>query len=117
VPHSSALQMYSASEFLSRVNVSGPNISLLAIRRIFLLVGLVPVVGVPFTYGKLDNEGTSARFLTPRAPGCTPNWYCVSGIRKGLLFAMSLLNVGASVTNTLGLLILTGLRSDKHSTT
>ncbi|RFU81222.1 mfs transporter [Trichoderma arundinaceum] len=101
---------------------------------IFLFVGLLTIVSVPFIYWKLDNDIISARFLTeeekPKAierlranqtgvgsrefkwkhvieAGLEPKTY--------LWFGMTLLlNVGASVTNTFGPLIISGLGFDKY---
>jgi hypothetical protein len=92
------------AEFFSRVNVSGPNIFLLAKRRIFLFVGLVTVVSVPFTLSNSKSAWVHTKPVLRLRGSNGPN------------IAMWLLNVGASVTNTLGLLILTGWGSDKYST-
>ncbi|KAL7915058.1 major facilitator superfamily domain-containing protein [Trichoderma velutinum] len=84
---------------------------------IFLFVGLLTVVSVPFVYWKLDNDILSARFLTEeekpkaierlRANQTEPKTYLWFGITL-------LLNIGASVTNTFGPLIINGLGFDKY---
>ncbi|KAL7958914.1 major facilitator superfamily domain-containing protein [Trichoderma compactum] len=101
---------------------------------IFLFVGLLTVVSVPFVYWKLDNDILSARFLTeeekPKAierlranqtgtgnrefkwkhvieAALEPKTYLWFGITL-------LLNIGASVTNTFGPLIINGLGFDKY---
>ena len=109
---------------------------LAAIRRIFLFVGLVTVVSVPFIYWKLDNGVASARFLTPHERILAVErlranqtgigsqrfewphvWEVLIEPKTYLWIAMSLLlNVGASVTNTFGPLILSGLGFDKYIT-
>ncbi|KAL7937219.1 major facilitator superfamily domain-containing protein [Trichoderma chlorosporum] len=103
---------------------------------IFLFVGLLTVISVPFIYWKLDNDIISARFLTeeekPKAierlranqtgtgnrdfkwkhvleASLEPKTYLWFGITL-------LLNVGASVTNTFGPLIINGLGFDKYKT-
>jgi hypothetical protein len=103
---------------------------------IFLFVGLVTVITAPFIYWKLDNDVTSARFLTEheRAQAVERLRANQTGIgsrkfdwdqtlevfiepKTYLWIAMSLLvNVGASVTNTFGPLILNGLGYDKYIT-
>ena len=107
-----------------------------AVYRIFLFVGLVTVVSVPFIYWKLDNGVTSARFLTPHERVLAVErlranqtgigsqrfewphvWEVLIEPKTYLWIAMSLLlNVGASVTNTFGPLILSGLGFDKYVT-
>ncbi|OJJ79973.1 putative MFS transporter [Aspergillus glaucus CBS 516.65] len=104
---------------------------------IFLFVGLVTVITAPFIYWKLDNDIPSARFLTeeekPQAmerlranqtgtgnrefrmthvaeAGLEPKTYLWIGMAM-------LLNIGASVTNVFGPLILSGLGFDKYETT
>ncbi|PHH92629.1 hypothetical protein CDD83_6556 [Cordyceps sp. RAO-2017] len=101
---------------------------------IFLFVGLVTVISSPFVYWKLDNDIPSARFLTeeekPQAlerlranqTGVGSRdfkWKHVSEAamepKTYLWIAMTLLlNVGASVTNTFGPLILNGLVPNDH---
>ncbi|KAL7795389.1 major facilitator superfamily domain-containing protein [Trichoderma ceciliae] len=103
---------------------------------IFLFVGLLTIVSVPFIYWKLDNDILSARFLTeeekPKAierlranQTGTGNrdfkWKHVVEAalepKTYLWFGMTLLlNVGASVTNTFGPLIINGLGFDKYKT-
>jgi len=103
---------------------------------IFLFVGLVTIASVPFVYWFLDNDIPSARFLTeeekPQAierlranqTGTGNREYKWSHIAELALepktylwigLAM-LLNVGASVTNTFGPLILQGVGFDKYKT-
>lgn len=103
---------------------------------IFLFVGLLTIVSVPFVYWKLDNDIPSARFLTEpekiqaierlraNQTGTGSREFKWSHILETALepktylwigMAM-LLNVGASVTNTFGPLILDGLVSDKYLT-
>ncbi|KAK9481819.1 major facilitator superfamily domain-containing protein [Lipomyces starkeyi] len=81
---------------------------------IFLFVGLVTIVSSPIVYWRLDNDIPSARFLTeeekPQAAALEPKTYLWIGMAM-------LLNVGASVTNTFGPLILNGLGFDKYTTT
>ncbi|KAK9349745.1 major facilitator superfamily domain-containing protein [Lipomyces doorenjongii] len=103
---------------------------------IFLFVGLVTIVSAPFIYWKLDNDIPSARFLTEQEKAQaierlranqtgTGNrdfkvkhvWETVLEPKTYLWIGMSmLLNVGASVTNTFGPLILNGLGFDKYTT-
>ena len=103
---------------------------------IFLFVGLVTIITTPFVYWKLDNDIPSARFLTeeekPKALERLRANQTGTGSRelKGshlielflepktyLWFALAmLLNVGASVTNTFGPLILEGLGFDSYKT-
>ncbi|KAJ5579633.1 uncharacterized protein N7459_005618 [Penicillium hispanicum] len=110
--------------------------ALLPWQIIFLFVGLVTIVSAPFVYWRLDNDVSSARFLseTERAQGLErlranqtgtgttkfkfshvyeaaiePKTYLWIGMAM-------LLNVGASVTNTFGPLILGGLGYDKYTT-
>lgn len=104
---------------------------------IFLFVGLVTIVSAPFVYWKLDNDIPSARFLTeeekPKAierlranqtgTGNTElKWAQVLETflepKTYLWIAMSLLlNIGASVANTFGPLIVNGLVNDKYKST
>ena len=103
---------------------------------IFLFVGLVTIVSAPFVYWKLDTDIPSARFLAeedkPKAierlranqTGTGSSDFKLSHIlelaiepKTWLWIGMSmLLNVGASVTNTFGPLILSGLGFDKYTT-
>lgn len=105
-------------------------------RIIFLFVGLVTIITAPFVYWKLDNDVTSARFLDEheRAQAVERLRANQTGIgsrefewsqcievflepKSYLWVGMSLLlNVGASVTNTFGPLILSGLGFDKYIT-
>ncbi|OTA24933.1 hypothetical protein BTJ68_12306 [Hortaea werneckii EXF-2000] len=104
---------------------------------IFLFVGLVTIVSAPFVYWKLDNDIPSARFLSeedkPKAierlranqTGTGTREFKWSHVLEMFLepktflwigLAM-LLNVGASVTNTFGPLIINGLGFNKYTTT
>ncbi|KAI7188100.1 hypothetical protein KC352_g22126 [Hortaea werneckii] len=104
---------------------------------IFLFVGLVTIVSAPIVYWKLDNDIPSARFLSeedkPKAierlranqTGTGTREFKWSHILEMFLepktflwigLAM-LLNVGASVTNTFGPLIINGLGFNKYTTT
>ncbi|KAI7544171.1 MFS general substrate transporter [Hortaea werneckii] len=104
---------------------------------IFLFVGLVTIVSAPIVYWKLDNDIPSARFLSeedkPKAierlranqTGTGSREFKWSHILEMFLepktflwigLAM-LLNVGASVTNTFGPLIINGLGFNKYTTT
>ncbi|KAL6699302.1 putative MFS transporter [Trichoderma pleuroticola] len=103
---------------------------------IFLFVGLVTIVSAPFLYWKLDNDIPSARFLTDQEKSQAIERLRANQTGTGsrefkwqhlleaavepktyLWIAMALLlNVGASVTNTFGPLILNGLVSDKYMT-
>lgn len=103
---------------------------------IFLFVGLVTVVTAPIVYWKLDSDIMSARFLTEHEKeqaierlranqtgtgsrefkwshvtemAMEPKTYIWIGLAL-------LLNVGASVTNTFGPLIIKGLGYDKYIT-
>lgn len=103
---------------------------------IFLFVGLVTVITAPFIYWKLDSDIPSARFLTEHEKaqaierlranqtgtgsrefkwshimelGLEPKTYIWIGLSL-------LLNVGASVTNTFGPLVISGLGYDKYIT-
>ncbi|CEJ80060.1 Putative Major facilitator superfamily transporter [[Torrubiella] hemipterigena] len=102
---------------------------------IFLFVGLVTIISAPFVYWKLDNDIPSARFLTeeekPKAierlranqtgTGSSElKWDHVKEVfiepKTYLWIAMALLlNVGASVANTFGPLIINGLNFDKYT--
>ncbi|TFB04628.1 hypothetical protein CCMA1212_003982 [Trichoderma ghanense] len=101
---------------------------------IFLFVGLLTIVSVPFVYWKLDDDIPSARFLTeeekPKAIERLRANQTGTGSREFkwdhvaeaaiepktyLWFGMTLLlNVGASVTMTFGPLIINGLGFDKY---
>ena len=103
---------------------------------IFLFVGLVTIVSTPFVYWRLDNDVSSARFLTEteKAQGLerlranqtgTGNtkfkfshvFEAATELKTYLWVGMAmLLNVGANVTNTFGPLILGGLGYDKYTT-
>ncbi|KAI5363919.1 Putative major facilitator superfamily, MFS transporter superfamily [Septoria linicola] len=103
---------------------------------IFMFVGLVTVITAPFVYWKLDNDIPSARFLTedekPQAierlranqTGTGSREFKWDQVRELALdgktylwIALSLLlNVGASVTNTFGPLIISGFGYDKFIT-
>ncbi|KAM6530499.1 hypothetical protein FALCPG4_008625 [Fusarium falciforme] len=103
---------------------------------IFLFVGLVTVVSAPIVYWKLDNDIPSARFLTEHEKAQAVErlranqtgtgsrdfkWRHVLEValepKTYLWIGMAmLLNVGASVTNTFGPLILSGLVQDKYQT-
>lgn len=103
---------------------------------IFLFVGLVTIVSSPFIYWKLENDIPSARFLTEQEKAQAIERLRANQTGTGsrefkwrqlleaalepktyLWIAMALLlNVGASVTNTFGPLILNGLVSDKYMT-
>ncbi|POR37076.1 Putative transporter [Tolypocladium paradoxum] len=103
---------------------------------IFLFVGLITIVSAPFVYWKLDNDIPSARFLTEEEKAQAVERLRANQTGTGsrefkwkhlveaalepktyLWIGMALLlNVGASVTNTFGPLILNGLVSDKYQT-
>lgn len=109
---------------------------LLICPSIFLFVGCVTIVTAPFVYWKLDNDVTSARFLTEhekvqaverlranqtgigsREFEWSHVWEILLEPKSYLWVGMSLLlNVGAAVTNTFGPLILSGLGFDKYIT-
>lgn len=102
---------------------------------IFLFVGLVTIVSAPFIYWKLDNDIPSARFLTEYEKAQAierlranqtgtgsrefkwPHvWETLLEPKTYLWIAMALLlNVGASVSNTFGPLIINGLGFDKYT--
>ncbi|KAL6246167.1 hypothetical protein RBB50_007320 [Rhinocladiella similis] len=104
---------------------------------IFLFVGLVTIVSAPVVWWFLDNDIPSARFLTEQEKaqaierlranntGTGNREYKWSHVlelaiepKTYLWIGMSLLlNVGASVTNTFGPLILSGVGFDKYKTT
>ena len=103
---------------------------------IFLFVGLVTVVTAPFVYWKLDNDIPSARFLSDEDKAKAIERLRANQTGTGsrefkwahilelalepktyLWISLSLLlNVGASVTNTFGPLILEGLGFDSYKT-
>ncbi|TWU77754.1 hypothetical protein ED733_008607 [Metarhizium rileyi] len=103
---------------------------------IFLFVGLITIVSAPFVYWKLDNDVSSARFLTEHEKAQAIERLRANQTGTGsrefkwrhllevalepktyLWIGMTLLlNVGASVTNTFGPLILNGLVSDRYMT-
>ncbi|KAK4188930.1 major facilitator superfamily domain-containing protein [Podospora australis] len=104
---------------------------------IFLITGLITVITVPWIYWKLDNDISSARFLTPKERSQAQerlranqtgahtgkiNWNHVSEIfldvKTYLFIVMALANnLGAQVTNIFGPLILSGLGFDRYKTT
>lgn len=105
--------------------------------RIFLFVGLLTIISAPVVYWRLDNDVSTARFLTEleRAQGMErlranqtgtgSTEFKFSHVLEAALepktylwvgMAM-LLNIGASVTNIFGPLILGGLGYDKYTTT
>jgi len=103
---------------------------------IFLFVGLVTIVSVPFIYWRLDNDIASARFLTEHEKaqalerlranqtGTGSREFKWSHILEAALEPKTyiwiglsmLLNVGAAVTNTFGPLVVAGLGFDKYVT-
>ena len=113
-----------------------PSATLESWQIIFLFVGLVTVVSAPFVYWKLDNDIQSARFLTeeekPKAIERLRANQTGTGTREFkpnhllelalepktyLWVSLALLNnVGASVTNTFGPLILDGLGFSTYTT-
>lgn len=103
---------------------------------IFLFVGLVTIVSAPVVYWRMDNDISTARFLTEEEKlqgmerlranqtGTGNTEFKFSHVLEAALepktylwigMAM-LLNIGASVTNTFGPLILGGLGYDKYTT-
>ncbi|KAJ5247639.1 hypothetical protein N7468_002622 [Penicillium chermesinum] len=103
---------------------------------IFLFVGCLTIASVPFVYWRLDNDISSARFLTEKEKlqgierlranqtGTGSNKFKFSQVFEAvtepktyLWIGMALLlNIGASVTNTFGPLIIGGLGFDKYKT-
>lgn len=104
---------------------------------IFLFVGLLTIVSAPIVYWRLDNDVSVARFLNEterlqamerlraNQTGTGNTEYKFSHVLEAALepktylwigMAM-LLNIGASVTNVFGPLILGGLGYDKYRTT
>ncbi|RJE25696.1 Major Facilitator Superfamily [Aspergillus sclerotialis] len=104
---------------------------------IFLFVGLITVVSAPVVYWRLDNDIPSARFLSgPEKAQATERLranqtgtgnrefklrHVVEAgleVKTYIWIGMAmLLNIGASVTNVFGPLILSGLGFDKYKTT
>ncbi len=103
---------------------------------IFLFVGLVTIITAPLIYWKLDNDVSAARFLTQHEreqaverlranqTGIGSRELKWSHVLEAALEPKTylwigmalLLNVGASVTNTFGPLILSGLGYDSYIT-
>lgn len=103
---------------------------------IFLFVGLITILTAPFIYWRLDNDVTSARFLTEHErlqaverlranqTGTGSREFKWSHIAELALEPKTyiwiglalLLNVGASVTNTFGPLVVSGLGFNKYIT-
>lgn len=99
-------------------------------------MGLITIISAPFVYWRLDNDISSARFLTEeeKVHAIEPlranqtgtgnrdfKWYhlaeaAIEPKTYLWIFMALLLNVGASVTNTFGPLILKGLGFDKYKT-
>ncbi|KAG6004216.1 hypothetical protein E4U43_000783 [Claviceps pusilla] len=106
-------------------------------QTIFLFVGLMTIISAPFIYWKLDNDIGSARFLTElekaqaverlraNQTGTGSREFKWSHLAEAALepktylwIGMALcLNALASVTNTFGPLIISGLVSDKFTST
>ncbi|GES57973.1 MFS transporter [Aspergillus terreus] len=104
---------------------------------IFLFAGLLTIISAPVVYWRLDNDVASARFLTDQEKlqglerlranqtGAGNREFKISQVVESglepktyLWIGMAfLLNVGASVTNVFGPLILSGLGFDKYQTT
>lgn len=102
---------------------------------IFLFVGLITIASAPIIYWKLDNDIPSARFLTEEEKaqaierlranqtGTGNREFKSKHLLEALLepksyiwIAMAmLLNIGASVANTFGPLIINGLHFDKYT--
>ncbi|KAJ6783806.1 hypothetical protein PWT90_02922 [Aphanocladium album] len=102
---------------------------------IFLFVGLITIVSAPIVYWKLDNDIPSARFLTEEEKvqaierlranqtGTGNREFKWKHLLEAALepksyiwIAMAmLLNIGASVANTFGPLIINGLHYDKYT--
>lgn len=103
---------------------------------LFLFVGLITIITAPFIYWKLDNDIPSARFLTEHEKAQAVErlranqtgtgsrdfkWAHVLELalepKTYIWIGLSLLlNVGASVTNTFGPLIIGGLGYNKYVT-
>ncbi|RAL00006.1 putative MFS transporter [Aspergillus ibericus CBS 121593] len=104
---------------------------------IFLVVGLITIISSPIVYWKLDNDIPSARFLTEeeklqamerlranqtgagiREFKLDHVWEAALEPKTYLWASMALLlNIGASVSNVFGPLILSGLGFDTYTTT
>ncbi|KAH8652080.1 MFS transporter [Xylariales sp. PMI_506] len=113
-----------------------PSEALRSWQIIFLFVGLITIVTVPFLYWKLPSDIESARFLTDhekkqaverlranqtgigsREFKLAHVWEILLEPKSYLWIALALLlNVGASVQNVFGPLILQGLGFDKYRT-
>lgn len=107
------------------------------ILSIFLVVGLITVISSPIVYWRLDNDISTARFLSEsersqgierlraNQTGTGNTEFKVSHVIEASLEPKTylwigmalLLNIGASVTNIFGPLILSGLGYDKYRTT
>ncbi|KAJ6080910.1 hypothetical protein N7499_005784 [Penicillium canescens] len=105
--------------------------------NIFLVVGLITVISAPIVYWRLDNDVATARFLNEKEraqgverlranqTGAGNTEFKLGHVYEACLepktylwIAMALLlNIGASVTNIFGPLILSGLGYDKYRTT
>ncbi|KAJ5151343.1 uncharacterized protein N7482_010595 [Penicillium canariense] len=103
---------------------------------IFLFVGLLTIVSAPFVYWRLDNDVSTARFFTEEEKaqamerlranqtGTGNTEFKLSHVLEAALEPKSylwigmamLLNIGASVTNIFGPLIIGGLGYDKYRT-
>ncbi|KAA8647799.1 hypothetical protein EYZ11_010349 [Aspergillus tanneri] len=104
---------------------------------LFLVCGLITVCSAPFIYWKLDNDVPSARFLNDQEKlqamerlranqtgSGSREFKMYQVVETGLdpktylwIAVTFLLNIGASVTNVFGPLILSGLGFDKFRTT
>ncbi|CAK41764.1 hypothetical protein CBS63078_1310 [Aspergillus niger] len=104
---------------------------------IFLVVGLITIISSPFVYWRLDNDIPSARFLTEEEKlqamerlranqtGAGSREFKISHVYEAFLEPKTylwasmalLLNIGASVSNVFGPLILQGLGYDTYTTT
>ncbi|PYI03978.1 MFS general substrate transporter [Aspergillus sclerotiicarbonarius CBS 121057] len=104
---------------------------------IFLVVGLITIISSPFIYWKLDNDIPSARFLTEEEKlqamerlranqtGAGSREFKIDQVYEAALEPKTylwasmalLLNIGASVSNVFGPLILSGLGFDTYTTT
>ncbi|KAK1145071.1 hypothetical protein N8T08_004500 [Aspergillus melleus] len=104
---------------------------------LFLVCGLITVISTPIIYWKLDNDIPSARFLDEQEKlqamerlranqtgSGSREFKVYQVVEAGLepktylwIAAAFLLNVGASVTNVFGPLIISGLGFDKFKTT
>jgi len=101
------------------------------------MTGIMTIITVPFIYWKLDDDVSSARFLTPKEraqaherlranqTGASSRdlkwsqvWEAFADIKTYLFIGMALANnLGAQVTTTFGPLILSGLGFDQYRTT